>query len=126
MRPTGLRLMRMGGGRGRGIAYGGNRGEYTSTAYLVTLRVAAPAAGLQQAAPGGSAVRGGGQGRRRARPLRGTVVRHLHLHEFTVLKKIITNGAVERPSPLKRKRRHKGSFMRDVNENIRPTCEKVG
>lgn len=60
VRPTGLRLVRMGGGRG--LVYGGNRGEYTSTAYLVTLGVAAPAAGLQQAAPGGSAVRGGGQG----------------------------------------------------------------
>jgi len=62
VRPTGLRLVRMGGRRGRGLAYGGNRGEYTPTAYLVTLGVAASAAGLQQAAPGGSAVRGGGQG----------------------------------------------------------------
>jgi len=62
VRPTGLRLVRMGGGRGRGLAYGGNRGEYTATAYLVTLGVTASAAGLQQAAPGGSAVRGGGQG----------------------------------------------------------------
>lgn len=87
LRPTGLRLVRMGGGRGRGLVYGGNRGEYTSTAYLVTLGVAAPAAGLQQAAPGGSAVRGGGQGRWRARSLRGTVERHLHLHEFAVLEK---------------------------------------
>jgi len=59
------------------------------------LGVAAPAAGLQQAAPGGSAVRGGGQGRRRAWPLRGTVVRHLHLHEFTVLEKTITDRAIE-------------------------------
>lgn len=81
-----LRLVRMGGRRGWALAYGGRRGENTATAYLVTLGVAAAAAGVQQAAPRGSAVRGRGEGRGRARPLRGTVVGHLHLHELAILK----------------------------------------
>lgn len=81
-----LRLVRVGGRRGWALAYGGRRGENTATAYLVTLGVAAAAAGVQQAAPRGSAVRGRGEGRGRARPLRGTVVGHLHLHELAILK----------------------------------------
>lgn len=84
--PARLRLVRVGGRRGWALAYGGRRGENTATAYLVTLGVAAAAAGVQQAAPRGSAVRGGGQRRRGSWPLRGTVVRHLHLHELAILK----------------------------------------
>lgn len=83
--PARLRLVRVGGRRGWTLAYGGRRGENTATAYLVTLGIAAAAAGMQQAAPRGSAVRGGGQGRRRARPLRGTIVGYLHLHELAIL-----------------------------------------
>lgn len=134
MRPAGLRLVRVGGGRGRAVAYGGSRGEYTPTAYLVTLGVAAPAAGVQQAAPGGSAVRGGGQGRRRTRSLRGAVVRHLHLHEFAVLQKTTADGTLRTTASFdstlrfyaekKSHARVRGAMLRDVCAFMRNDVEQ--